>query len=171
VTRTELEAQLKEFAEFVKSKKRMDFWQRGKAPKHKWRQRPEKHAQSLLHTFLKGHFKARVDVLEEIGSGAGRLDISLKLEGGLACILELKMCGRGYSSTYAQSGEDQIRHYMENEDVHLGYVVVFDARSSDFGKPLIGTRDTGTDTVVETRVDVRPEVGPGNRKPSKRNVG
>ena len=109
--------------------------------------------------------------MEEIGSGAGRLDISLKLEGGLACILELKMCGAGYSSTYAQSGEDQIRHYMENENAHLGYLVVFDARSSDFGKPLIDARDTGADTVVEMRIDVRPEVMRRHRKPSKRNAG
>lgn len=171
VTRTELEAQLKEFADFVKSKKRMDFWQGRKGSKHKWRQRPEKHAQSLLHTFVKGHFKTRVDVMEELGSGAGRLDILLKLQGGLACILELKMCGRRYSSTYAQSGEGQIRHYMENENVHLGYLVAFDARSSDFGKPLICARDTGSDTVIEMRIDVRPEVLRRNVKPSKRNVG
>jgi hypothetical protein len=34
--------------------------------------------------------------------------------GGLSIVLELKMCGGGYSSGYAASGEAQLVHYMDN---------------------------------------------------------
>jgi len=36
--------------------------------------------------------------------------------------------GDRYASTYAAAGEDQIIHYMDNRDCHLGYLLVFDAR-------------------------------------------
>jgi hypothetical protein len=68
------------------------------------------------------------------------------------------MCGFGYSSGYASSGEEQILHYMENRNTHLGYLVVFDARLDKNGSRLLGVRPTDTFTVIEKIVDVRPRV-------------
>jgi tetratricopeptide (TPR) repeat protein len=129
VTREEFDEALEEFALLISSAQRMEFWTRGKQAQHSWANRPEKKAQSLLHSFFKGHFRLRVGVFEELSSGAGRIDIYLQFYGGLSLILELKMCGRGYSEAYAAAGEDQIRHYMENRNSRLGYLIVFDARA------------------------------------------
>ncbi len=155
MTREEFEKILDDFVSFVSSKKRMSFW-RKKEAKHVWTSHPEKHAQDLLHTFLEGRFWGRVSVLEEISSGAGRIDLYVQLYGGLSLILELKMCGHGYSSTYAAEGEEQLLHYMRNRHSHLGYLVVFDARADDFGRPLV--KDTGLDTVITKFIEMSPTV-------------
>jgi hypothetical protein len=110
----------------------------------------------LLHTFLKGRFLEQVNVFEELDSGAGRLDLYVQLRGGLTAILELKMCGGGYSSNYAASGETQLVHYMKNRDSKLGYLVVFDARSRDFGKALLSGGNSLT--IITKVVDLRPDV-------------
>jgi hypothetical protein len=46
------------------------------------------------------------------------------------------MCGFGYSTAYAATGEEQIVHYMENRNTRLGYLIVLDARLDANGKPL-----------------------------------
>ena len=90
-------------------------------------------------------------------SGAGRLDLYVQLQGELTAILELKMCGGGYSSNYAASGETQLVHYMENRGSKLGYLVVFDARARDFGKVLLSGGNSLT--IITKIVDLRPDVG------------
>lgn len=80
------------------------------------------------------------------------------MDNGLAAVVELKMCGKGYSSTYAASGEEQIIHYLDNRNTSRGYLVVFDARANDFGKALLKTAVTGKFTIGERFVDLRPEV-------------
>lgn len=154
VAREEFEEALDNFASFIASDKRMRFWVRQTDGKHKWVANPERLAQDLLHTFLKARFSQRIEVLEEVASGAGRLDLYVRLEGGLSIILELKMCGSGYSSRYASSGEEQIIHYMDNRRVYLGYLVVFDARVDLFSNELIKGR-SGAYTVIEKFIDVR----------------
>lgn len=71
-------------------------------------------------------------------------------------ILELKMCSAGYSSTYAAAGESQLLHYMENRQSHLGYLIVFDARARDFGRPLLN--GMAADTVINKFVNLVPSV-------------
>jgi tetratricopeptide (TPR) repeat protein len=159
VTRDEFEKALTDFARFVAAEKRMRFWVSGEDGGHKWVANPEARAQDILHTFLKARMGERVEIFEEVSTGAGRLDLYVKLEGGLAIILELKMCGSPYSSAYAASGEGQIRHYMDNRITHLGYLVVFDARVNLFGQRLIG-HPGGQQTIVELIVDVRSRVKP-----------
>jgi len=44
--------------------------------------------------------------------------------------------------------------------VHLGYLIVFDARARDYSKPLLTTRPADRFTVGEIFVDVRPDVTP-----------
>ena len=107
VTREELEAALDSFARFIAAEKRMRFWVSNKKGGHEWVKKPERLAQDLLHTFLKARFDERVEIFEEIATGAGRLDLYARLEGGLSVIIELKMCGAPYSSAYAAVGEDK----------------------------------------------------------------
>jgi tetratricopeptide (TPR) repeat protein len=156
---SEVTMALQDFAFFVSSAKRMEFWQRPKgAPKHKWANHPESKGQTLLHTFMQAKFGRRVAAFEEIDTGAGRLDLLLQFAGGLSVIIELKMCGSPYTSTYAKSGEGQVRHYMNNRRVHVGYLIVFDGRSRDAGQPLLAAAQDGPDTVTEILIDVRPTV-------------
>lgn len=159
VLREEIAVALQEFANFISADKRMVFWVPSEKNKdYTWVERPERRAQDLLHTFLKARFQHRVSVYEEISAGAGRLDILLRVEGGMSAIIELKMCGFGYSSTYAVSGVEQVRHYMENRSVRLGYLVVMDARLNDYGTPLLQPNSDSVNTVSEILVDVRPRV-------------
>ena len=67
------------------------------------------------------------------------------------------MCGKTYATTYAQSGEGQIRHYMKNENSNVGFLVVFDARVRENGSPLIKS-ETKPLIVEEFLIDVRPDV-------------
>ena len=102
VSRRNFETQLDAFTQFLQSDKRMTFWNfdRDKR-KHKWISQPEQHAQNLLHTYIKAYFEDQVDVFEEVNTGAGRIDIFLKFSNNLSTIVELKMCGFGYSMNYA----------------------------------------------------------------------
>lgn len=159
VTLAELEEQLAAFGAFVSGDKRMIFWRKPKDTlEYKWVARPEALAQNLLHTYLKATFPNRIEVYEELGTGAGRLDIYVKLHGGSAAIVELKMCGFGYTESYAAGGEKQITHYMDNRQSSIGYLVVFDARLQNAGQPLKGMPSQGSNTIKTVLVDVRPRV-------------
>jgi tetratricopeptide (TPR) repeat protein len=160
VLRAELEVALNDYRTFISGDKRMTFWRKD-GDDHVWTDQPERQAQDLLHTFLKARFGERIDVYEELGAGAGRIDLLLRFQGGLQTIVELKLCGFNYTSAYAASGEDQIRHYMDARNVHLGYLVVHDARLSDQGAPLLEPAD-GPNTVIEFLINVMP------RMPAKR---
>ena len=118
ISREELEECLSEFAAFVAGDKRMAFWVSDGNGGHKWTPSPEGVAKNLVHTALKMRFRARIEVFEEIAAGAGRTDLYLRCQGGLAVIVELKMLGAPYSSTYAFSGQDQVVHYMESKGVN-----------------------------------------------------
>lgn len=168
VLREEIGEALQDFSRFISADKRMVFWtppENGKD--YTWVERPESRAQDLLHTFLKARFQHRISVYEEISTGAGRLDILLRVEGGLSVIIELKMCGFRYSSTYAASGEEQIRHYMENRDARLGYLVVHDARLEGYGSPLLKSNGDAQNTIYEVLVDVRPRVSSRKKAAAK----
>ncbi|MBK5549639.1 hypothetical protein JFU49_04970 [Pseudomonas sp. TH03] len=148
-----------EFAAFISSEKRMGFWYKPEInQEYKWVVQPERRAQDLLHTFLKARFLDRISIFEELDTGAGRLDIYLKLDGGLSIVVELKMCGFGYSSTYAADGEGQIQHYMSNRKSHIGYLVVFDSRLNKNMEALLSGVDQHSQTICEVFVDVRPRV-------------
>jgi tetratricopeptide (TPR) repeat protein len=157
VTREEFEVALSEFAQFIAGYKRMRFWRSDGKRRHKWVSSPEGVAQDLLHTALKTHFRDRVEIFEEALVGAGRSDLFALFQGGLSVVIELKLCGPGYSSNYAASGQEQIRHYMENRKTHLGYLVVFDARSQRYGTPLIAPSSDNF-TIVERIIDIRSHV-------------
>lgn len=161
VTLEELDEALDNFASFIAGSKRMAFWTKPDTPiksDYAWIKKPERLGQDLLHTFLKARFQDRIDVFEELSAGAGRLDVYVKLYGGLSSIIELKMCGFHYSSTYAADGEDQISHYMGSRRSSIGYLVVFDARLEDFGSSLTDTKRHDSLTIWTKFVDLRPRV-------------
>lgn len=135
----------------------MTFWRLNEKKERVWTSSPEAFAQTLLHTYMQAKFGDRVEIFEELDTGAGRLDLYMKLEGGLSIVVELKMCGNGYSSNYAASGETQIVHYMDNRRTNLGYLVIFDARATINAKSVI-SKKSPQQMIIEIFVDVRPEV-------------
>ena len=90
-----------------------------------------------------------MEPFEEIVAGAGRIDLYLKFAGGLSIVVEIKMCGGSYSSAYAAAGEQQITHYMENKGTKLGYLLVFDGRTRDFGKRVLSGRRSGLQSLSD----------------------
>jgi hypothetical protein len=167
LTSKDLEQALKDFAHYVSSKKRMSFWtSKGGRDKHAWITSPERHAQTLLHTYLDAKFGELGAIFEELDSGAGRLDLYVTLVGGLSAILELKMCGGTYTSSYAARGELQLLHYMENRRTNLGYLVVFDGRIEECGKPVLPSVSAGAMTVTEMSVALSPRLSK-RRRPTR----
>lgn len=157
VTLGELDAELQRYAAQTAADFRMEFWVWSPDKKtHKWVKQPERRAKLQLRTWLAAKFGERINIIAEIIAGAGRLDLLLQLAGGTQVIVEMKMCGKGYSSGYAAAGEQQIRHYMRNRGVHVGYVVVHDGRLRDYGKAILEPEPAASETVRELFVDVRP---------------
>jgi tetratricopeptide (TPR) repeat protein len=164
VRREEIEAVLSAFGTFIKQDKRMRFWKKiDEPPGHRWVDHPEGRAQDILHGWVKAAFGDRVQPFAEIDVGAGRVDLFVQFVGGLKIVIELKMCGYGYSSTYAAEGEEQIFHYMDNSDTRLGYLVVLDARLDKNGHSLFDT-PPGSNTVKCYLIDVRPRTS-SKKKP------
>lgn len=162
---TDLEAALQAFSQYVSSDSRMAFWQRH-GDDHRWAARPEKLAQQLLHAFLTGRFGKRSLILQEVASGYGRVDLFIQVKGGLALIIEIKMCGYKYSSSYARHGHAQILDYMNSRDTHLGFLLVFDSRLKHCGRALLGHGGNQA-TVSEIFVDVRPRGAKDHRCSSR----
>lgn len=148
-----LKKSLKDFGVHIQSQVRMTFWKKGK-----WISRPEKHAQTLLQTFLNGKFDNDIYTFDEIRAGAGFVDLLVIESTGKKSIIELKMCGHGYSLTWARRGIRQTTHYMKNKDAEAGYLIVFDSRTRDFSKgiqPIETFEDTSVETIF---IDLRPIV-------------
>lgn len=159
ILKEELLEAFEQFSKFISADKRMTFWVRPEIKEdYKWVSHPEKRAQDLFHTFLKARFLDRISIFEELDTGAGRLDVYLKMDGGLAVVVELKMCGFNYSSTYAAAGEGQIQHYMANRSSSIGYLLVLDARLKNNGGKLISDLSRTSNTIYEIFVDMRPRV-------------
>lgn len=157
VLREEFERALQRFAATVEAHVRRSFWQSIDGSKH-WTEKPERLAGDFLKLALKTIFGSRVDIYAEAEAGAGRIDLALAFAGGFSVIVELKMCGAPYSSTYAFSGSEQITHYMGSMQKSLGYLLIFDARTRDFGKGIEPVTTIGNFIVVTQFIDVRPSV-------------
>lgn len=151
---------LAEFSSSISSDSRMHFWtQDGKPGKYKWKSGPEELGKQMLITFLNGKFgKKSVDIIQETRAGAGIIDLYVILSGGIKIVIELKMCGGGYSSSYALSGTEQIVHYLDNKDTNLGFLVVFDGRLDDYGKHFKAIQTINRNTIYSVAIDMRPNV-------------
>jgi tetratricopeptide (TPR) repeat protein len=62
----------------------------------------------------------------------GRIDLVANILG-TEFIVELKICGPGYSKAYAEGGFDQLRKYLAAREQTRGYLVVFDGRADQDG--------------------------------------
>lgn len=173
ITRNEFQNAIQEFSHFIKTEQRMGFWKKEDGQDYDWITQPERRAQDLLHTYLKAKFGDRVLVFREVVAGAGRVDLYVQLHGGMAIIVELKMCGFGYSSSYASSGEGQILHYMENRNSLLGYLIVFDGRLNYQGQKVLRGIADDRFTVIESIIDVTPRASfrPASTDRSNRTEG
>jgi len=160
ITKDDFAESLHEFSKSISQHSRMHFWKYDKeAKKYKWSEKPEELSKQLLINFLNGKFgEDAIEIIQEPRAGAGFIDLYLLLKGGLKVIVELKMCGMGYSSTYAISGESQIIHYAKNKNTYIGFLVVFDSRVRDYGK-LFKDIQTLDNIIIHTiSIDVRSEI-------------
>lgn len=165
ISLTALETCIDDFVAYIAAERRLTFWQSNQmTKKHKWISRPEEHAKNLLATFLNGRFGNTLYTFEEIKSGAGKIDVFIVTPRGEKAIIELKMCGNGYSEGYAQGGIEQLSHYMRNKNTKIGYLVVFDSRIRDFSKGFQASQIAEGMLFITKVVDVRPIV---KIKPSK----
>jgi len=149
---------LQDFAKHISTEKRMTFWQPGSTIDKKWISHPEKHAKNLLQAFLSGRFGNAIYTFEEISSGAGKVDLFIIFPSDEKAVVELKMCGHNYSMTYAQEGDEQLLHYMENRGAKMGYLLIFDSRVRDFGRGFQDFETINGMPFVNIVVDVKPYV-------------
>jgi hypothetical protein len=148
-----------DFADYIQSEMRMTFWQHDKASRrYKWVSHPEQRAKDLLRTFLNGRFGDSIYTFEEIRAGAGVIDVFIISPRGEKVVVELKMCGHGYSQTWAESGIQQLTHYMENKNTENGYLIVFDSRVRDFSQGFQPIRAANGKSVTTVVTDLRPHV-------------
>lgn len=161
ISLSEFENAISEFSKSIASDSRMSFWKRDKeSGSYKWINSPEEHSKQLFIAFMNGKFgRGSIELIQEPRAGAGFIDLYVILSGGLKVVVELKMCGERYSSTYAKSGCDQILHYLDNKETKVGYLIVFDSRKKDYAtgfkrKVLIDNYNIITE-VVDVRYSVR----------------
>ncbi len=155
--RAAIEEVIRKFAEYVASHLRMNFWA-GTRKDRGWAPNPEAVGQQLLRAFLGGHLGDRAEILEEVRVGAGRMDVYVLFPGGIRVVIELKICGRPYSLGYAEGGADQLAHYMKQKKTALGFLLIFDGRSRDYGTGLSADLQRDDVLVKVTFIDVRPTV-------------
>jgi hypothetical protein len=63
----------------------MAFWNSIGNNDHQWVEQPRGRGKDLLPIFLKARFQDGMDFLEEIGAGAGRIDLYLKVGEWTLC--------------------------------------------------------------------------------------
>lgn len=147
---------LKQITQNISRQSRMSFWKNDKG-KHSWVSSPENYGKNLLIQGLSAKYP-EMNIYQEKVAGAGIIDLYLTLPGGLKAIIELKMCGFGYSSTYAISGQEQVIHYQENSDAHVLFLIVFDGRTKENGSCIEDITNTDSYTIYNIVVDINPKV-------------
>lgn len=150
---------LNEFSQSISSNSRMHFW-KNDSGKYKWDTKPEEKGKQFLITALEMKYgRDSIEIFQERIAGAGIIDLFLSLRGGLKIVVELKICGgEGYSSTYAISGEDQLVHYLKNISTKIGFLIVFDGRSRDFGKGFKPVQSINGLTIFTTAIEMNPKI-------------
>jgi tetratricopeptide (TPR) repeat protein len=98
-------------------------------------QNPENIGRALLAQDLNSGVK-NVNMYKESILAGGRIDLIVNILGN-EFIVELKMCGNGYSKPYAEGGFEQLKSYMTNRNATRSYLIVFDARVKQTGKDAL----------------------------------
>lgn len=154
----EFMAALEGFSKTVSTHSRMQFWTK-KGGQYVWKPSPENLAKHQLITAMHMKFgDGAIETFQESVAGAGYIDLFIILRGGLKLVVELKMCGAGYSSTYALTGEDQLVHYLKNTGTHIGILVIFDGRKKEFGGGFKPVQGIGNLTIYSLNIDMRPTI-------------
>lgn len=156
VTQRILEEAIEEFIQYVEANLRKDYFQYDKQSKtYRWISKPEERCKKILKFFLDTKFKNEITSIDEVSTGAGYIDLYLIFKSGLEIIMELKICGNGYSAPYAEKGINQLKHYLHNKQSKLGYLIVFDARKNEFGKKIQSVLTTEKYLIQTKFVDMR----------------
>jgi tetratricopeptide (TPR) repeat protein len=108
------------------------FWKKRKD--REFKQSPEGIGKALLAQDLSRDPACRI--YNEVQLPGGRIDVTVNVYG-TEYILELKMCGGGYSKAYAEDGFDQLETYMKARAVSRAYLLVFDGRVTQSGSAAI----------------------------------
>jgi tetratricopeptide (TPR) repeat protein len=148
----------KEVTDSISQRSRMHLWKYDKNKKmYKWENNPEEEVKNLfIQGIVQKYNPPDFEIIDEVKTGAGRIDLYVLIGKDLKIIIELKMCGGGYSSNYATHGENQLANYLASKNLSLGVLIVFDGRSRDFSKgfsPIISKDNKFIHTIV---VDMRP---------------
>ncbi|TMN21884.1 tetratricopeptide repeat protein [Lentibacillus cibarius] len=149
------------FQKIIEKHHTPDFWRR-ESGKIKWISSPEKKAQQYLLLYLRTQLHPDIEVLDEVVIGEGRMDVYIRIPPGINLILEIKMCGEGYSSTYTKGAIEQTEAYMDKKDCTMGYLVVFDARKRDLGKGFEQLYQLGNKQIETQIIDIRHKSPSGN---------
>lgn len=147
------------FSVSISGLSRMQYWVKDDVKGYKWTSNPETVAKHHLLQFLSAKFGNELELVQEDRAGAGFIDLYLIAKNGLKFVVELKMCGSGYSSTYAVSGESQIIHYLKNKETKVGFLIVFDSRTRDFSKGLEKFKTYDNFSIYTKIIDVRNKIG------------
>ena len=152
---------LEEFKLYIQHKGRMRFWKNENGT-HKFNNSPENIAKIAFMDFFESEFGNQIEIIDEYKAGAGAIDLYIQFSPNINIIVELKMCGKGYSSNYALEGNLQLKHYYENSGGSLCYLVVFDGRKNQNKKPNDNlmqryTYDNKKYTIVTRTIDIYPE--------------
>ncbi|EHU2434062.1 MULTISPECIES: tetratricopeptide repeat protein [Acinetobacter] len=94
-------------------------------------QNPENIGRALLVQDLQA-LVSNANIYKETVLAGGRIDLIINILGS-EFIVELKICGNGYSKTYAEGGFEQLKSYMSVRDAKRSYLVIFDARIKQDG--------------------------------------
>ncbi|EIE4060595.1 hypothetical protein LDB67_004578, partial [Salmonella enterica] len=155
ITLDDISKSLDDFCASVSSHSRMLYWNKCDDG-YKWASKPETIAKHALIMFFSARFSSgTIELIQEPRAGAGFIDIYLVTNNGIKVVIELKMCGNGYSSNYALSGESQILHYLESRKINVGFLVVFDSRTRDFSKGIQYFKSIDNYSIFSKVVDVR----------------
>ncbi len=158
ITLEDISKALDDFAVSVSNHSRMQYWNKDDNG-YKWASKPETIAKHALIMFFAARFESvNLELIQEPRAGAGFIDLYLVTNNGIKVVIELKMCGNGYSSSYALSGESQILHYLENKKTNVGFLVVFDSRTRDFAKGLQDFKSIDRYSIFTKVIDVRSAI-------------
>lgn len=133
LTLDNFDQKIDEFKLYIQQKGRMRFWKNING-KHKFNNSPESIAKNAFMDFFSSEFGKRIKIISEYEVGAGAIDLFIQFSDNLNIIIELKMCGGNYSTNYALEGISQLKHYYENSNSTLCYLIVFDGRKKQGGK-------------------------------------
>ena len=159
VTLNNFEKALDDYIQYVEANLRKDYSKYSKEEKrYKWISEPEKKCKKDLKMFLDLTFKDKVEIIEEVSIGAGFIDLYVKFNNNLEIIIELKMCGQNYTTNYAKSGIEQVKHYLKNKQTKLGYLLVYDARTEKYGTEIPSNIFNAGCTIFTKFIDMRMNI-------------